>query len=256
MGRPRRLTSAVEVNKLKQAVSILQQSDLVAALATPGIIYLEGYTDLNLLREWARILNHPLSDYLNRTPYWLPLVWNPGDDSRGIKAQTHFSALQLVNDRITGILFQDADGKKRVPLSDAPEPMKLNRIAWSRYESESYLVHPGTMERFIDSQLGEGGNAAVKQALTQLFNEYLGPSSGAQVATDFIADPLHPPQAVENYLKEIKARTTIINGIMQEGGIHGMDYTRFSEIAAMMKPEEIHPEVIEKLDFIQKAFGL
>ena len=36
----------------------------------------------------------------------------------------------------------------------------------------------------------------------------------------------------------------------------GMDYTRFSEIAAIMAPTEIHPEVREKLDFIQQAFGL
>ena len=35
-----------------------------------------------------------------------------------------------------------------------------------------------------------------------------------------------------------------------------MDYTRFNEIAAIMEPGEIHPEVKEKLDFIQQAFGL
>jgi hypothetical protein len=35
-----------------------------------------------------------------------------------------------------------------------------------------------------------------------------------------------------------------------------MDYTRFSEIAAIMQPAEIPGEVKEKLDFIQQAFGL
>jgi hypothetical protein len=39
-------------------------------------------------------------------------------------------------------------------------------------------------------------------------------------------------------------------------GIHGYDYTSYDEIAAVMTPEEIHPEVKEKLDFIQQAFGL
>jgi hypothetical protein len=29
-----------------------------------------------------------------------------------------------------------------------------------------------------------------------------------------------------------------------------------SEIAALMRPEEIHPEVVEKLDAIKKAFRL
>jgi hypothetical protein len=44
--------------------------------------------------------------------------------------------------------------------------------------------------------------------------------------------------------------------LLQECGIHGFDYTRFDEIAAIMEPGEIHPEVREKLDFIQQAFGL
>jgi hypothetical protein len=96
----------------------------------------------------------------------------------------------------------------------------------------------------------------VERFLTQQFNAYLGPTLGAQVARDFVANPLAPPQAVNRYLAETKARTTIVSGILQEGGIHGMDYTRFNEIAAVMEEGEIHPEVKQKLDFIQQAFGL
>jgi len=36
----------------------------------------------------------------------------------------------------------------------------------------------------------------------------------------------------------------------------GFPYTRYHEIAAVMKPEEIHPEVREKLDKIMEAFRL
>lgn len=50
--------------------------------------------------------------------------------------------------------------------------------------------------------------------------------------------------------------TEQIGGMLQEGGVHGMNDTRFREIAASMVPEEVHPEVREKLDFIQRAFGL
>jgi len=34
----------------------------------------------------------------------------------------------------------------------------------------------------------------------------------------------------------------------------GLPYTRYHEIAALMKPEEVHPEVREKLDAIVSAF--
>jgi hypothetical protein len=88
------------------------------------------------------------------------------------------------------------------------------------------------------------------------FDGYAGTGLGRQIADAFIADPLQPSQIVQRYLAETKARTTIVNGILQEGGVHGMDYTSYREIAAVMLPEEIHPEVREKLDFIQQAFGL
>ena len=256
MGRPRRLASPEELKKLRQAVAVLQQFDLIAALAAPGILYLEGYTDLNLLREWARVLQHPVADYLSRTPFWQPVVWNPGQDSRGIKAQEHFSALQLVKGDLTGIWLLDADGKATVKTSDVPERGKLNRVAWKRYEAESYLVHPTALARFLDAQTAGGGADVVRRFLAQKFGEYLGAGLGGQVAEEFVSHPSPTSTAVERYLAETKARTTLISGVLQEGGVHGMDYTRFNEIAAIMLPDEIHPEVKEKLDFIQEAFGL
>ncbi len=256
MGKPRRLTSAEELKKLRQAVAVLQQSDLISALAAPGILYLEGYTDLNLLREWARILRHPAADYLHRTPFWQPVVWNPREDLRGIKAQEHYSALQLVKEDITGIWLLDSDGKTRVNMSALPERGKLNRVAWQRYETESYLVHPTALARFLDTRTAGGGAAAVRRFLAQKFGEYLGAGLGGQVAAEFVAHPSPAATAVERYLAETKARTTLISGLLQAAGVHGMDYTRFNEIAALMLPEEVHPEVRAKLDFIQQAFGL
>jgi hypothetical protein len=255
MGKPRRLSTAAEVQKLRQAVAILQQSDLVQALEAPGILYLEGYTDLNLLREWARILSHPLKDYLTRTPFWRPKQSPVRADAPEVPASDHFNALRLVNEQITGVWLLDPDGKLKIPPSEIPEPHKLNRACWKRYETESYLVHPGSLARYID-QHGGGGADAVRQFLSQQFTNYLGKIAGPQVAEDFIANPMQPDQAVNRYLAETKARTEIVSGLLQDAGIHGMDYTRFSEIAAIMKPEEIHPEVKEKLDFIQYAFGL
>ncbi len=256
MGRPRRLASPADLKKLRQAVAVLQQSDLIAALAAPGVLYLEGYTDLNLLREWARILKHPVADYLNRTPFWQPVVWNPGDDSRGIKAQEHYSALQLVKEDITGIWLLDTDGKAKVKSSEVPERGKFNRMAWKRYETESYLIHPTALARFLDAQTAGGGVDAVRRFLANKFGDYLGAELGDQVAQEFVTHPSPASTAVERYLTDTKARTTLVSGILQEGGVHGLDYTRFNEIAAIMLPEEIHPEVREKLDFIQQAFGL
>jgi hypothetical protein len=256
LGSPRRLSSTAERSQLAKAMAVLEQTDILQGLAAPGVLYLEGYTDLNLLRTWAGVLGHPLADYLNRTPFWKPVVWQPGADSGSIRAQEHFSALQLVRDSLSGVWLVDADGKARIEASPAPRRGRLSRAAWRRYETESYLVHPAALARFIDRQAGGCGAEAVRAFLTRAFDRYAGAGLGQQIADAFIANPGVPSQIVERYLADTKARTVIIGGILQEGGIHGMDYTRFSEIAAAMLPEEVHPEVKEKLDFIRQAFGL
>lgn len=258
MGRPRRLADASAVGRLRNAVAMLQQSDLVAAMESPGILYLEGYTDLDLLREWARVLGHPLASYLDRQPFWKPKQHPVRPDGEEVEPKDHFAALQMANPGLTGIWLVDGDGKTHgIRGSDTPEPSKLNRIRWQRYETESYLVHPAAIARFIDRMTGSGGMDAVRRFLGGRFEAHFGPGVGMAALESFIATPLASP-AAELFLaeKDQKARTTLIGGMLQEGGVHGMNYTRFREIAASMVPEEVHPEVREKLDFIQRAFGL
>ena len=248
-GLPRRLADPQEVQRLRRAMGVLQQSDLVAAGEAPGVLYLEGYTDLNLLREWARVLNHPLASYLNRSPFWRPVVAGGSDGVAGIGASTHFDALQLVNHQITGVWLLDSDGKSAgIPISINPERGRLNRSAWQRYEAESYLVHPAVLERFAEQVTGQ----SCREAVNGFFDRVL----GREMAENFRANPLAPIALIENYLRTTKARTEIVRGVLDAAGIHGLSHTEFAGIAAVMLPEEIHPEVREKLDFIQQAFGL
>jgi hypothetical protein len=249
MGQPRRLSSGLEREQLAKAMGILEQVDIINALGAPGIIYCEGYTDLNLLRAWAEKLGHPTAAFFNQQPFWKPQVWEPRETAPGIKAKDHFDALKLVRNDLTGIWLVDADGKARnITPTPTPQRGNLNRVAWRRYETESYLVNPMSLARFIQKQTGKEAEAGVRQFFSGRF--------GAELTTAFFNQPFAPPDLVENYLRTTKARSEIVGALLQDSGIHGFDYTRFDEIAALMLPEEIHPEVREKLDFIQQAFGL
>lgn len=257
--QPRRLANATDVLRLKKAVAVLQQSDLVAALESPGILYLDGYTDLNLLREFAIVLGHPLQDYFNRQPFWRGKQHPIRQGGAEVPPKEHFDALQLVREDIGGVWLIDSDGKEmRILPSEIPRAGTLNRLAWKRYEIESYLMHPLALARFIDQKAGGGGAEAVRRFLVSAFDQYAGEGLGQSLADAFISNPNTPSKIVENFLadKENKARTKVIGAILEEGGVHGFDYTKFGEIALMMEPAEIHPEVVEKLDFIQAAFGL
>jgi hypothetical protein len=67
-----------------------------------------------------------------------------------------------------------------------------------------------------------------------------------------LRDPLgdHP------FLNATKARTQLLPPALSAAGLPGLPYTRSYEIAAVMMPQETHPEVVEKLDGIRRAFGL
>jgi hypothetical protein len=79
---------------------------------------------------------------------------------------------------------------------------------------------------------------------------------GHELFERFRENPFDPPPLVKTYLATTKARSEVIGGVLALAGIHGFSYTEFDQIAAHMQPDEIHPEVVEKLYFIQVAFGL
>jgi predicted ATPase len=251
MGTPRRLADRTERERLRKAMGVLQQADVVAAAEAPGVLYVEGHTDFALLKAWCRVLNHRAGSFFERHAFWREVVANPQAGQGGIKADDHFRCLQLADRNFTGVHLIDSDGK-RLGIAASPQMARsaLNRLVWSRYEAESYLLHPAALARFIESQ-APGADAA------NAIREFFVGAFGAELAEHFLANPFAPKPIVESFLQQTKAREKIIPPILLAAGIlGGVDYSRFSEIAALMKPEEVHPEVAAKLDAIAQAFGL
>jgi hypothetical protein len=122
----------------------------------------------------------------------------------------------------------------------------LQRLRWRSYEIESYLVHPAALERFVEQQIGPGAHST--QAKVDL-REYLEKT----FTTAFLQDPMAGQPLIEAYLEQRKARTEVLPPILGAAGLPAFPYTRYHEIAAIMRPEEIHLEVIEKLNAIVKA---
>jgi hypothetical protein len=88
LNQPRRLSNAVERRRLAQALGMLTHTDIMQAQEAPGVLYVDGYTDIGILREWARVLNHPARETLTTRLFWKPTVWEslagaPGDQGKG-----------------------------------------------------------------------------------------------------------------------------------------------------------------------------
>jgi ABC-type transport system involved in cytochrome c biogenesis ATPase subunit len=248
LNHPRLLENVVERNRLADSLGILTHTDIMLAQDAPGILYVEGYTDINILIEWAKILGHPVYQTLTTRLFWRPSVWEPRPGARGVKAEDHYEAIQLVRPGLPGLMLLDGDDNPRVPET-AITGQGLQRLRWKRYEIESYLVHPTTLERFVEKEVGAGAlSAEAKKDMRAYLEETFTPA--------FLQDPLKPNPLVDAYLQQRKARTEVLPPILAAAGLHGFPYTRFNEIASVMLPEEIHLEVTEKLDEIQCAFGL
>ena len=246
-GTPRLLSTTDERTALIQSLGVLSHTDIMLAEGAPGVLYVDDYTDMDVLRAWARVLGHKADELLSTRLMWKARVIQQREGASGIQAKAHFDALQLVKPGMAGLQLLDGDahaGLQDLPLTGTG----LQRLRWKRYEVESYLVHPRALEEFVRRQVGdEGADSAILDMRAQLARVF---------RQDYMDDPLHPEPLVENYLVTTKARRDILPAILEAAGLHTISYTRYHEIAAVMHPEEIHPEVIEKLDGICRAFGV
>ena len=246
LNEPRAIADNAERNRLISTLRVLSNADVMQAQGVRGVLYVEDYTDIAILRAWAARLGHRAEILLTTELMWKPTVFQTrerGVDNPGIKARDHFDALQLVRDALPGLELVDGDAHPGIQ-SRAITGAGLQRLRWRRYEIESFLVHQDTLARFVASIVGAESAAPHVDDMRAYMRRELPPG--------VIDDPLgdHP------FLNGTKARTEILLPVLNAAGIPELPYTRYHEIARVMLPEEIHPEVVEKLDAICRAFGV
>ena len=240
--QPQMLADTEQRAQLIGSLRALTQTDIMQALKAPGVLYVENYTDLEILRAWARVLGHPVLELLTTKLLWKPAVTETRPGATGIRARDHYDALKLVKDNLPGLELIDGDARPEIQ-STPITGQGLQRLRWRRYEIESYLIHPSAIARFVERTVGAAGAGPHLADLRRHFEEAYPPA--------VLRDPL----GEHAFLNSTKARTELLPPALAAAGLPGLPYTRYHEIAALMTLEEIHPEVIEKLNDIQKAFG-
>ena len=241
LDEPRRIADNVERNRLVSSLRVLSNADVMQALDARGILYLENYTDIDILRAWAVCLGHRADKLLTTEAMWKPMVFQVQEGRPGIRARDHFEALRLVREDLPGLELVDGDAHPDIQAS-AITGAGLQRLRWRRYEIESYLVHPDSLVRFVKSVVGVDSAAPHIDDMLAYWRDEFPPA--------VVREPLGDHE----YLDVTKARTRLLPPLLEAAGLHDLPYTRYHEIAAQMLPEEIHPEVIEKLDAICRAF--
>ena len=243
LDRPRAVADNDERSRLISSLRVLSNADVMQALGVRGVLYVEDYTDVNILRAWAAALEHRAAGLLDTELMWKPLVFQAQEGRPGIRARDHFEALQLVRTDLPGLELRDGDARPPIPDTEITGA-GLQRLRWRRYEIESYLVHPDAIARFIEAVVGADSAEAHIEDMFAYWRDEFPPA--------VVRDPL----GEHVLLNRTKARREIIPPLLEAAELYGLPYTRYHEIAAGMLPEEIHPEVTEKLDAICRAFGV
>ena len=243
LDEPRRIADNAERNRLVSSLRVLSNADVMQALDACGILYVEDHTDIDILRAWAARLGHRADRLLTTEAMWKPMVFQAQEGRPGIRAQDHFGALRLVREDLPGLELVDGDAHPDVRDS-AITGAGLQRLRWRRYEIESYLVHPEALARFVEAEVGAESAGPHVDDMRAYWRDQFPPA----VVRDSLGD--------HEYLAVTKARTRLLPPLLEAAGLHGLPYTRYHEIAARMLPEEIHPEVVEKLDAVCRAFGV
>jgi hypothetical protein len=244
---PRLLRDVTERDRLTASLRSLSNTDLMLAQTAEGVLYTEDWTDRELLRAWARVLNHPLEPHLEQGILWKPKVINLRDGAAGIGAREHHEALRLVREDLPAVELVDGDahpGIQSLPVTG----QSFQRLRWSRYEIESYLFLPAALARYVAHLLGVAEEAPEAAEHIRDMNAWMRDNLPPAVVRE--------PLGVHEFLNATKARTNLIPPILAAAGFPGLAHTRFAEIAARMRPEEVHPEVRQKLNDIQRALRI
>lgn len=230
--RPHLLLNDTDRDQVREALKRLTAMDILLAEPSRGILYVEGETDFNLLRAWARVLDHPLSAWFTKNPFWHS---NQGRNPR--EAKGHFFALRAAGKNILGLLLLDGDNRNLPDREVAAEGLTVER--WRRYEAESYLMHPEALTRFVEAR-----------SLPLL----------AEAARRFLTDQIPPavfrdPLGDHDFWVTTPASKTLLPQLFQTIQFP-LSKEEYYLIAEQMRPEEIPAEVREKLDQMAHRFGI
>ena len=236
VGKPHRIND--RGSQVLKALKEIGFEHYYQAEQTGWVLYLEGSTDLAILRAFAEKLEHgEAMDVLQR-----PFVHYVSNQPPEVKK--HFFGLKEAFPHLKGIAIFDRLDQR--PSDDLGAKTHM----WTKREIENYLCYPEVLEAYasasgLDSLPGplfeaahaESRRKVMRQTIAEMTNamETLGRGSPWDKDTKVSDDFLIP--LFRKFFKKL-------------GHYNVMDKKNFHELARFVPKDKIDPEVKEKLDAI------
>jgi hypothetical protein len=257
-------------SEIRNALKHYGTAHYVKARERGYVLYVEGGTDVDMLRALAERLDHPVAGFWDEqiNAYYVqnnfPGVSTESELERveggyGITPSRHFHGLRDLLPELRGLAILDNDGRVRVDSEDGG----LTTTYWQRYETENYFITPSLLagyarESFGDMELFEGHQVDIKEVLHALLQEMIFGGAAHDLVIYQAAAPevarliweskterLKLSAFAEEFFRRLAARTGM-PVLLRKGDFH--------RLAARVAPREIHDEVRRKLDLLAMLF--
>jgi hypothetical protein len=222
------LNSRQDISHFKKSLNEIGWDKYYYAKLTGHILYLEGPTDLLMLKEFAKLLNHKLQNLLEKiNVHYL-------SNNIPIDAIKHFHGLKQIIKELKGVaLFDRIDKKTSNP--------NLEILTWQKREFENYFAFPFVLERFVEADGLDLFNTkkidiikkvivdnTVPRALNHLNDEWW---SNEKLSDNYLS------RIFDQYYSELGIKNIFPKGC-------------YYQLIKFLKPEEVDNEITEKLDII------
>jgi len=234
------------------------------------VLYMEGGTDVDMLRALAERLEHPIAKVWDERINSFYVQNNYPDKSLeselerveggfGITPRDHFNGLCKLLPHLKGLAILDNDGRDRQGGTEGA----LHLSYWRRYEAENYFVTPDVLrryaaEQFMDMELFGGFSVEIDEVLDALVLEQVfdaleadfqawknAPAEAARIVWEAKTQRIKLSTFAEEFFRRLAGRVT--GGmLLKKGELH--------RLVAVVDPKMIAAEVVEKLDLLNALF--
>lgn len=134
------------------------------------VLYVEGSTDVEILRAFAERVGHPVAGkwdeganvyYVrdNNPNQSLDAQLDRAEDGFGMTSRQHFHSLRKMLSELRGLAILGGNGK--APPTPNPADDGLDIVRWARYEVENYFVTPQLLLKYVRAATAADGQGTV-----------------------------------------------------------------------------------------------
>jgi len=233
VGKPHRIDD--RGSQLLKSLTSIGFDHYLRAEETGWVLYMEGPTDLAVLRSFARTLGHPAAEALERP--FVEYIFN--QPSKGL---AHFHGLREAKPDLIGLVIVDRVGK----MYSESDPLPV--IQWQRREIENYLCFPDVLQAYAARQASERAAGPLFESVDiEQFRDVMRRCLEDRVPPAALRDPS------DRWWRDVEASDDFLDPVFESFFRqlelpNLMQKTDYHRLAELVSSDDIDPEISFALD--------